>query len=118
MRKAPCGSGAESNAGSVKGIIADSGPCPYASKSQFYRWLRRRRGAPRPDPEREWSEFDSLNAAARALTASNQYRHCLENPTLPNRPAQNTSPKRPDPKSYRARVHARMRRWGGGARQP
>lgn len=55
-----------------------------------------------------------LTLVACRMDAGLDDRPELREPTFPNRPAQSTPPKRPDPKSYRARVHARMRGWNGG----
>ena len=80
------GEGGTAQQGSCQASLADATPCLRARSNprqeRLCRWLRRRRGAPRPNPEREWSEFEQLRAAERALTAVSWYGNRLENRTV------------------------------------
>ncbi len=50
------------------------------SLSRPLAFLRRKRGAPRPNFEREQVEYAALRAAERALAATSWYRDRLDNP--------------------------------------
>ena len=100
MKKAACNDAAEEHSGAA------------ASKRIPYLRSRLRRS----DPEREWADYEALRAAERALTAINDYARKCSTYKLPSQPTKSPpAPKKSDPRSYRARINARMRGWNGRA---